>query len=249
MRIIGGRDYYDSFIQYGVDNNIILNRNNQIKYDINILSDKIDKIYKIKEDTVYIKDIKKENIFNISNRRNVFNNTHICSGYINVIIGENEYKGLILDIDYTKNYSYNQERHYIWNINSFNKHLNEFGYSHTIKPKNYYTSSFSEDAFDVKKVHPSVTDFMIANEISIIVVSKAFHCRTLSWQFNESILNEIEFYRKLDGHEVYQNLSHWIGNILLPSKQMPDITDDKIKLHKHGFDKWSFRKMSIKDNI
>ncbi len=26
MRIINGRDYYDNFIQYGVDNNIILNR-------------------------------------------------------------------------------------------------------------------------------------------------------------------------------------------------------------------------------
>lgn len=54
------------------------------------------------------------------------------------------------------------------------------------------------------------------------------------------LLKDFEFYRVVDPFSAYQNIAHYLGNVLVDKKKFPDIAD-KYKIEQHGFDKTSFR--------
>lgn len=60
------------------------------------------------------------------------------------------------------------------------------------------------------------------------------------------ILKELEFQKQKDPYTAYQDIFQYVaGHLNKPENTMVKISDlDKI--HKHGFDKWSFRKMPTK---
>jgi hypothetical protein len=60
------------------------------------------------------------------------------------------------------------------------------------------------------------------------------------------ILKDLEFQRQKDPYTAYQDIFQYVaGHLNRPENTMVKISDlDKI--HKHGFDKWSFRKMPTK---
>ena len=59
-------------------------------------------------------------------------------------------------------------------------------------------------------------------------------------------LKDFEFYKIFEGHQAYQEIEMYIGNILLKPDDPDQITDDKILAQNHGFDKWSFKKLPTK---
>lgn len=59
-------------------------------------------------------------------------------------------------------------------------------------------------------------------------------------------LKDIEFQRVKDPYTAYQEIFQFVAGVLNhPENKMVKISD-KDKIHKHGFDKWSFRKMPTK---
>lgn len=59
-------------------------------------------------------------------------------------------------------------------------------------------------------------------------------------------LKELEFQRVKDAYTAYQDIFQYVaGTLNKPENGMVTISD-KDKIHKHGFDKWSFRKMPTK---
>lgn len=54
-------------------------------------------------------------------------------------------------------------------------------------------------------------------------------------------LAEIQFFRRLVGFQVHQELSMFLGNIAAPDRT-PVVIEDKHRIPQHGFDKYSFRK-------
>lgn len=59
-------------------------------------------------------------------------------------------------------------------------------------------------------------------------------------------LKDLEFYRVKDTHSAYQDIFQFVAGVLnSPENKMVKISDQD-KIHKHGFDKWSFRKMPTK---
>jgi hypothetical protein len=46
----------------------------------------------------------------------------------------------------------------------------------------------------------------------------------------------------MDPFTLFQELSMFVGNLPQPGPPMVQITDPDIKIAKHGFDKWSFRR-------
>ena len=89
---------------------------------------------------------------------------------------------------------------------------------------------------------------MIVNKISIITFSDRdpIFTRRSIVRINGDNLREFQLYKRLNGYEVHQKLSHWVGNILLTSTQMRDTPSNEMKIAKHGFDKFSFRKGKCK---
>lgn len=59
------------------------------------------------------------------------------------------------------------------------------------------------------------------------------------------ILNPLEFWRVFDHFTTYQEISMFLSNIAAPEKPIPQPSDIDMRDAK-GFDKWSFRKESIK---
>lgn len=59
-------------------------------------------------------------------------------------------------------------------------------------------------------------------------------------------LQDLEFYMVKDTYTAYQDIFQYVAGVLnSPENKMVKISD-KDKIHKHGFDKWSFRKMPEK---
>lgn len=56
-------------------------------------------------------------------------------------------------------------------------------------------------------------------------------------------LSGLSFFKYKNAYKTYQDIYQYIAGVLnSPEKKMVEISD-KDKVHKHGFDKWSFRKM------
>lgn len=60
------------------------------------------------------------------------------------------------------------------------------------------------------------------------------------------ILKDVEFYRVKDSATAFQDIFQYVAGVLgSPEREMIQISD-KDKLHKKGFDKWSFKKLPSK---
>jgi len=59
-------------------------------------------------------------------------------------------------------------------------------------------------------------------------------------------LKEVEFFKKFDPWQAYQELSMYIGGVVAPESKPMIRIDDKYKIMEHGFDKMSFRKPPTK---
>ena len=59
-------------------------------------------------------------------------------------------------------------------------------------------------------------------------------------------LKEVEFFKKFDPWQAYQELSMYIGGVIAPESKPMIKIEDKYKIMEHGFDKMSFRKAPTK---
>lgn len=60
------------------------------------------------------------------------------------------------------------------------------------------------------------------------------------------ILKELEFFKVKDSYSAFQDLSMYVSGVLNQSDNAMIKISDADKIHKHGFDKWSFRKLPSK---
>lgn len=64
--------------------------------------------------------------------------------------------------------------------------------------------------------------------------------------FVNPILKDYQFYKVFDAFQTLQEIQMFIGGVLGTNERETVTIADKYKIQKHGFDKWSFRKMSEK---
>jgi hypothetical protein len=97
---------------------------------------------------------------------------------------------------------------------------------------------------------PAQLDWLVENRVAIAVWcdhntqysrrGSAWHCNSAEKAWS---LKEYDFPRAMDPFTLLQELSMFVGGVLPRNPNtMVEITDDKVKLAKHGFDKWTFRK-------
>lgn len=110
-----------------------------------------------------------------------------------------------------------------------------------------------EEYFAVRDVPEKLRKFMIEKRISILCSHSTLcdgasgHSSWRHEQVDEMLVNpaslkNLGFAKALDPYTAFQELSMWIGGILGGSSpQIVIITDDKVLVENHGFDKYSFR--------
>jgi hypothetical protein len=87
-------------------------------------------------------------------------------------------------------------------------------------------------------------DFLVSNCISVLTWRPVTGLRAEQtlWRVDGDDLKSLGFYRVVDVHTAFQDLSMWVGGVLpRPGAKMVEIVDDVVKAGKHGVDRWSFR--------
>ena len=77
----------------------------------------------------------------------------------------------------------------------------------------------------------------LIHRVAVATWSRAFDMLHV----NNKLAN-LQFYKRLDAWQAFQELSMFFGNIAAPDR-VPVTIEDKHRIAQHGFDKWSFRKM------
>jgi len=235
MRILGGKDYYDNMIQYGIDPLIILKRNDNKLYNDSIIQE-LEKNYTNHFNywcPYQIIHNKTQDIVRVRNSLGVNGIVYYFNRFT-VIIGNNIYGGTVI--------RYNNKTDYYYSENSLESFLNTLGFSltksHVIKK---YPDSEGHENISLDN---RLIKYMIEKKISIITFSDydPIFTRPSKVRINGDNLREFQLYKRLNGYEVHQKLSHWVGNVLLTANQMRDTPSNDMKIAKHGFDKFSFRK-------
>lgn len=230
MRIIGGHDYYDSALAYGQDSDVIFVRNT--------------KVFKASETPLYAcypSKLVGDNYFEIPGLGKVEFRA------ISVYIADRHYGGVSIN-------QFDQIIETFWNYDRFMSWAmaNKISINTTV-PRQYVWEPKSEikDAFlNLKSwfIPHLATDvqreWLISNNIAIAVWHDKYSWHTTgSWYCNSPNLKGLGFAKAVDPYTLFQELSMWVGGILPQAgNEMVEITDQKIKAHKAGFDKWSFRR-------
>lgn len=216
MKIYGGRDYYDSMLAYGVDPAIVLQRDPDISFSPEEIPQKVE-ILDIRYDGKTIWDVEAKWVI-----------VYFCSKI---------YRGLKISLA--------GEDLYFWNVDKFKKWAEDNKIK--IRVLNRWNDIRKglnlENCMDVIEANDNLKDFMIANRIAIMLGTldrHGFGERRIP--VNPSGLKKIGFAKAVPPYTAYQELSMWVGGVL--GGQSPEtvtITDDKVLVENHGFDKHSFR--------
>lgn len=106
-----------------------------------------------------------------------------------------------------------------------------------------YEGIFSEENWD--KMYEEAMKFKVADEIFRKFNVPVFSCVNSGGQYIVTLnpcLRAMNFAAALNPYTAWQELSMYLGNILVTQKD-PDIKiSDELKAQSKGFDKWSFRK-------
>jgi hypothetical protein len=240
MRIIGGKDYYDSAMAYGRDTDIVFVRNQNSIVPAN-------KDCPLEDRTLDLR-IKPKGCAYFEDADSYYSN-RIWERVEEVVVyfAGKRYGGLKFYVDsILKN-----ELAYFWNYEDFKIFMakKEIGFKVADiswrGPNAYgYTEEKMIKHFTPRDATKEEMDWLVANRVSIAILTR--NEREWNWEINSDRLSKLFFFRMLDPYTAFQELSMFVGGVLPRNPNpMVEITSEKVKVAKHGFDKWSFRKRSL----
>jgi hypothetical protein len=226
MRVIGGHDYYDGAAAHGFEPSIIFHR----KKD-DILLDR-GNIMKFDIAEVFLWDKKREKWIG------EFEQSHF-KPYI-IFVAGTFYQG----VSYRDNFFYTKEEienHFECDVKLQSYNYQDYRY-HKKKLDNLPRFSYNDNN--------SLRDFVTNNRIVTALwcpdelrKKMSYHDSRIAWEINGDFLKNYKFFKVLDPWQAFQEIQMFVGGVLPRNPNpMVEITNDKIKIHKHGFDlKTSFR--------
>jgi len=116
----------------------------------------------------------------------------------------------------------------IYDFDIAKKYLREEYWSHKLIDDINYISSYDPiNIFREINAPIFVYDTMNGNNATFIV---------------NALLKKYEFYKVIDAFTAFNEIQMFIGGVLGTGENDIIVIDDKYKIKKHGFDKWSFRR-------
>lgn len=218
MRIFGGHDYYDCGLSLGIDPTIVMVRE--------------------KSKSIPVKDVC-DSLLGTEMR---VLPSHAMIERVSVVFCGKLYRGALVSRQYGVTQTF-------WSA----KKLREFAEEEKNGKIGIYSSWYSlkkekkptvEDYFTVVDTPDNVRRYMIDHKFAILV-QREENRYDPCFEVNPTGLKKLGFAKALDPYTAFQELSMWIGGILGgTSPEIVSITDDKVLIENHGFDKHSFRSSS-----
>ncbi len=256
MRIIGKRDYYDTALMYGHDPHITFVRGTDtiLRTEAARLGVEAAERFSLKATNPKVN----VRYYHWGNEYSVAGITYGLTSLAVIVCGI-RYHGFRIAV----RGGFGPERrdefyHYFWNADSLIRWLHgEHLTMHAVVP--WYERQRSkgpkwEDALreymEVRPVTAGIHALMVARRWTILVYvddpSRSGREDDRGWTINQANLNGVEFYRVVPPNQMFQMIDQWVGGVLpAVGAEMVNIPDE-VRIHKHGFDKHSFRKSKEK---
>lgn len=251
MKIISGHDYYDSALAYGQDEDLIYLRDDEV------VSAKDCPLVPYYPHGLLVANKKHDSW---SSRNEIY--VRQCSydfRSISIYVSGKHYGGIWAKGNHLGDPTFEE---IFWDYDKFESFVENLGFFVNVPKDKFYSW---ERNLEYKKAFLTLRDWMtpsevtveqlawiIENRVAIAInhgwqnwdqrkqIAPDWHINCASKEFN---LKDLGFARAVDPYTMFQELSMFVGGVL-PRNPNPmiEITDPKIKIAKHGFDKWSFRK-------
>ena len=244
MKIIGGHDYYDSGLSYGIDDKVILVRHK------NTDSEDSPDIVKWKDCPLRPGPTGLMHRWSRDDSVTVGDSSYLLKP-ITVYVAGKRYGGMKFQHEYYKA-SYpdttGAKDFVVWGHDVWLKVVETNNLPVSTKRKGQIDGASTADRlaehFTNEVCNKDELDWLIENHVAIALYCDDGGQRRDWWRINPIGLRAYEFMKRLDAFTMFQELSMFIGGVL-PGGQSPmvKIADEKVRIHKAGFDpKWSFRK-------
>jgi hypothetical protein len=246
MRFANGRDYYDRILAFGRDEALFFDRSQFAKAR-----------YVTGKEAGFIKgppgslDFKGEMSWRKYAGLTINNREYNYTPYVVWFAGE-RFAGVRLEIrENTWHLRPAEEPQWFWGREAFVAHLK------ALHEENF-NAAWDQDAivqeaslnrlFEYVPVKADI-DWMVSKRVAIAISSDHYYhgeqyygSTEAGWYLNSDGLSAMGFAKALEPYSAFQKLSQWIGGVLSGvNKPMVKITDEKVILKKHGFDKRSFK--------
>lgn len=245
MRIIGGRDYYDSALAYGHDEHVTYVRGREE------LAVPEAEALGIEPAEIAIRLVpaggtRQEHLYHPAH--GVFSEVtvrgvHYQQNATTVIACGTRYQGVRVtrwSADPSRG-----EVSYFWNRARLEAWLaeNRLG----LEPRRH--SADLDAWFQPARLPDDVQAAIIGRRWTILVHDPPgswYGPATVLWRVDQPVLNEVQFYRVVPPNEMFQEIEMWIGGRLAAAGPPMLEISDEVRLAKHGMDKTSFRKPKSK---
>lgn len=225
MRIVGGKDYYDSAMAYGQDTETVFVRHKHSTTDPVV-------DFPYLGNWIYVP--------NHYRTQSLIDNKGIrwSINGITVIFAGICYHGI-------EAHSYSSEipsSRYFWSHASYSDWLlKKFNRVPVYTHKNDRANP--EKAFRSEEVSHNLKKFVEDNKIIVAIANDK------NMWINTDGLKDIGFAKVIDPYQAFQTLAMYVGNLPKDGPPMVEIEDENIKLKKHSMDKWSFRKIGKNSKV
>jgi hypothetical protein len=227
VRLYGGHDYYDCVLGYGADPTVVLVRKNEAI------------------DPELVSTPKYVNIeLHDGNVRRYYGGGSDNMQRLCVVFCDKLYYGVEIVHEGSVFYFWQADKLQAW-VDAQKDITVKVSYYHWSDGKRKYTL---QDYFEVRPASEELRNFMITNRYAIILKRQIRGDRFPECIMNPHGLKKYGFAKAIDPYTAYQELSMWVGGVLAgESPKMVKITDDKVLIENHGFDKvFSFRGPRLK---
>lgn len=241
MRILGGHDYYDNALAYGRDDSILLVR------DAREIPAKCGgRLIAGFEHPGHIRIMHKGGDWHRSG--NLEDNGRFRIRPLNVWFCGKRYHGIqTSESGFNRFVSQPDTYRFFWNYDKFLAFLSEYDLQPAEHQGKWLMRGMArlDDYFKPRTAKGEELDWLLDNRIAIATLEPpGIERPDWCWRINGSGLSTINFQQVFDPYTAFQELQMWVGGVMTGSERKTvTITDDRIKIQKHGFDlKTSFRK-------
>ncbi|QIG71112.1 hypothetical protein EVB94_005 [Rhizobium phage RHph_TM40] len=256
MKLIKGKDYYDSALAFGRDESIIFVRKSETLSRKDARERQLSYTGMHWTPTIYMKNHRGDTMKNHRGdtiKKDMSTWKHpdghsITMDAISILLAGKLYRGLkTTKKAHWTHGSLSDEIEIFWTKDSFTRYMNK----HDMYPFQSESFTHPNSTIDMyflpdNQTQQKTMEFMIEHKMSIMTVDDSvgeWHDPNGYVVIDGDNLKDYCLQKIVGPYTVMQELSMWIGGILpRPEKEIITI-NDKNKISKHGFDKWSFRKM------
>jgi hypothetical protein len=249
MRIVGKqKDYYDSAMAYGQDKSVVFVRNN-VEIDVDTLDETV-------KNLITSQTRISTRFFDIESKDR---DKQIFEFYANkIVFCGKTYRSITVKRSFSVGpFSYREhEIKVFYELDTLKSYLGSRGTALTLLKNdqrnafNNPTFIYSLEVFLASQATSELEEFCITNRHVILVYADMSPFKIVADSEKKLVSNgylaDFQFFRMFESFAAYQELDMFVSGTL-PQSTVPTITiSDKDKIRKHGFDKFSFRKMPTK---